>query len=104
MPLSSAAGSASQKWRKAFLSTPRSSFSTLTTNLFPVRREPIPKIFLTLSNINLQRLRDRERKCFCENPHCSLDRHLIVKSDSELAVVSAAAPAGYRPQRDVQKS
>src|SRR2546422_4157782 len=55
--------------------TRRSSFSTLTTNLLPVRREPRPKIFFTLSNINFERLHDRERTYAQRIVHCSLDRH-----------------------------
>src|SRR5438876_826352 len=55
--------------------TRRSSFSTLTTSLFPVLRDVRPKIFFTLSNINFERLRDRERKHGQGIVHYSLDRH-----------------------------
>src|SRR5207247_5496031 len=37
-----------------------SSFSTLSTSLFPVLREESPKIFFTLSIIKLERLIDRK--------------------------------------------
>src|SRR5207237_5266283 len=138
-PLSSAAGSASQKWRNAFLSRPmstniafkpisifltrplqtlptiwreslrstlyssrrlfssnatrRSSFSTLTTNLFPVLREVRPKIFFTLSNINFERLRDREPKHGREIVHLLVRSTLIVKNDGGPELVRVALEA-----------
>src|SRR5438105_2738259 len=60
--------------------TRRSSFSTLTTNLLPVLRDVRPKIFFTLSNINFETLRDRERKHGQRVVHCSLDRHWLLKT------------------------
>src|SRR5260370_3935592 len=83
--------------------TRRSSFSTLTTNLLPVLRAVRPKIFFTLSNIDFERLRDREPKQGQGIVHCSLDRHLIVKSDG----APETAPAGVPPvclRKAVQKS
>src|SRR5205807_7490792 len=63
--------------------TRRSSFSTLTTNLLPVLRDVRPKIFFTLSNINFERLRDRERKHGQGIVHCSLDRHCLLKTTAD---------------------
>src|SRR5690242_4880002 len=72
--------------------TRRSSFSTLTTNLLPVLREPRPKIFFTLSNIKFKRLRDRERmRSNAENVHTLVRSTLIVKNDGELEAVLVAA-------------
>src|SRR5712692_8904802 len=82
--------------------TRRSSFSTLTINLFPVLREERPKIFFTLSNINLKWFYDQKRKRCLNVVHRSQDRQFIVDGSAAREVVSVSVEAGH--QKVVQKS
>src|SRR2546430_17399007 len=84
--------------------TRRSSFSTLITILFPVLREERPKIFRTLSSINLKRFCDRKRNGLAAVVHRLLNRQFIVNVDGARAAESARAPVDVGPRRAVQKS